>query len=429
MSEVYALERELMEQICARENLIRAWQRVKANQGAAGFDEVSVPDFPAWAREHWPMIKKQLREGTYQPNAVRRVWIPKANGAQRPLGIPCVADRVIQQAIAQVIGPIFEGQFSDYSFGFRPGRSAHQAVKHVRDYVRRGYKQVVDIDLAAFFDCVNHDVLMRLLARQVKDKRVLKLIGRYLRAGVMVDGVKHPTPVGVPQGGPLSPLLANIVLHELDVYLEAQDRHFARYADDFVICVRSSSAAQRVKAHVTRFLKQRLKLNINHDKSRVVPSKQLEFLGFCFKGAKIIWSDTALQRFKHRVRQLTARSWGVSMEHRYKELRRYVVGWLNYFALSEYYRPIPALDEWLRRRIRTCYWKQWRRARTKVRHLVALGIALSDAIQAGMSSKGPYRMSRTKVTQMAMSNQWLKQQGLVSIKDHWSRFHYSASTA
>ena len=228
-----------------------------------------------------------------------------------------------------------------------------------------------------------------------------------MRAGVEVDGVQQPTPLGVPQGGPLSPLLANIVLHELDVYLESQGRRFARYADDFVICVRSTSAAQRVKANVTRFLNKRLKLHINHDKSRVVASRQLEFLGFCFRGTRIVWSDKALHRFKRRVRQLTGRSWGVSMAYRYRELRRYVVGWLNYFALSEYYRPVPELDEWLRRRLRTCYWKQWRWPRTKIGHLVALGIALKPAIMAGVSSKGPYRMSRTKVTQMAMSNAWL----------------------
>lgn len=371
MNTAHALERGLLEQIVARENLMRAWQRVKANKGAAGCDDVSVLDFPAWARARWPRIKSQLLNGMYQPHAVRRVWIPKANGDLRPPGIPCVADRVIQQAIAQVMGPRFESQFSDHSYGFRPGRNAHQAVKRVREYFRLGYKVVVDIDLAAFFDSVNHDVLMRLVAQRVKDKRVLRLIGQYLRAGVEVDGVKQPTPLGVPQGGPLSPLLANIVLHELDRYLEGQGRHFARYADDFVMCVRSTSAAQRVKANVERFLKKRLKLNINHDKSRVVPSHQLEFLGFCFRGTKIVWSDKALHRFKHRVRQLTGRSWGVSMEHRYRELRRYVVGWLNYFALSEYYRPIPELDEWLRRRLRTCYWKQWRWTRTKIRHLVA----------------------------------------------------------
>ena len=227
----------------------------------------------------------------------------------------------------------------------------------------------------------------------------------------------------------LSPLLANIVLHELDRYLESQGRHFVRYADDFVICVRSTSAARRMKANVTRFLEKRLKLSINHDKSRVVSSQQLEFLGFEFRGTKIVWSDKALHRFKHRVRRLTGRSWGVRIEHRYQELRRYVVGWLNYFALSEYYRPVPELDEWLRRRVRTCYWKQWRWARTKIRHLVALGVSLKQAIIAGVSSKGPHCMSRTKVTQMAMSNAWLKQQGLVSIKEQWTRFHYPTSTA
>lgn len=429
MSNVHALEREVFEKIVARENLQRAWQRVQANKGAAGCDDVSVPDFPAWARVHWPTIKRALLEGTYQPNAVRRVWIPKANGDLRPLGIPCVADRVIQQAIAQVLGPMYDGQFSDLSFGFRPGKNAHQAVKQVREYFRAGYKQVVDIDLAAFFDSVNHDVLMRLLAQRIGDKRVLRLIGKYLRAGVMVEGVRQPTSLGVPQGGPLSPLLANIVLHELDAYLQRQNHKFARYADDFVICVKSTRAAERVKANVERYLQKRLKLAINHDKSRIVPHTKLEFLGFTFKGLKIVWSEKALHRFQHRVRQLTGRSWGVSMEYRYTELRRYVVGWLNYFALSEYYRPIPELDEWLRRRIRTCYWKQWRYARTKIKHLIALGIKVSDAIKAGLSSKGPYCMSRTKTTQMAMTNDWLKQQGLVSIKEHWSRFHYPASTA
>lgn len=429
MSSVHALEGDVFEKIVDPDNLRRAWRRVQGNKGAAGCDEVSVTDFPAWARAHWPRIKSQLQEGTYQPQAVRRVWIPKANGDERPLGIPCVADRVIQQAIAQVLGPIFEGQFSDYSFGFRPGRNAHQAVRRVREYFRQGYRQVVDIDLAAFFDSVNHDVLMRLLALRIRDPRALKLIGRYLRAGVMVEGVKQRTSRGVPQGGPLSPLLANIVLHELDEYLHRQHHKFARYADDFVICVRSAKAAQRVKGNVERFLKKRLKLSINTDKSRVVTSNELEFLGFCFKGTRIVWSDKALHRFKHRVRRLTGRSWGVSMEHRYRELRGYVVGWLNYFALSEVFRPVPELDEWLRRRVRTCYWKRWRRARTKIRHLMALGITLSDAIKAGMSSKGPYRMSRTKVTQMAMSNAWLASQGLVSIKEHWTRFHYPASTA
>ena len=426
---VHALERDVFEKIVARENLQRAWQHVQANKGAAGCDDVSVLEFPAWARQHWQRIKQQLLEGKYEPHAVRRVWIPKANGDMRALGIPTIADRVIQQAIAQVLGPMYEGQFSDYSFGFRPGKNAHQAVKQVRDYFRAGYRKVVDIDLAAFFDSVNHDVLMRLLAQRIEDKRVLKLIGRYLRAGVMVEGVKQPTRLGVPQGGPLSPLLANIVLDELDVYLQKCHHKFARYADDFVICVKSTRAAERVKANVERFLQKRLKLNINPDKSRIVPHTKLEFLGFTFKGLKIVWSEKALHRFKHRVRRLTGRSWGVSMEHRYKELKQYVVGWLNYFALSEYYRPIPELDEWLRRRLRTCYWKQWRYARTKIKHLIALGINVNDAIKAGMSSKGPYCMSRTKVTQMALSNVWLQQQGLVSIKDHWVRFHYPASTA
>ena len=429
MTTAQALEQSLLEKIVTRDNLLRAWKRVKANKGAAGADEVTVTDFPAWAREHWPNIKAQLLAGDYQPAAVRRVWIPKPNGDKRPLGIPGVADRVIQQALEQVLTPIYEPLFSEHSYGFRPGRNAHQAVRQVREDIRSGNRIVVDIDLAAFFDSVNHDVLMRLLAQRVRDKHVLKLIGRYLRAGVIIEGVKHPTPLGVPQGGPLSPLLANIVLHELDVYLHQQNRSFARYADDFVICVKSTSAAQRVKENVTRFLEKRLKLRINNDKSQIIPSKQLEFLGFCFRGTKIVWCDKALVRFKHRVRQLTGRSWGVSLHYRYRELRQYITGWMNYFALSEYYRPIPELDEWLRRRMRCCDFQQWRWPRTKIKHLVNLGVSLKEAIKTGVSSKGPYAMSRTPITQMAMSNAWLAAQGLVSIKDQWVRFHYPVSTA
>lgn len=426
---MHALEQHLLEKIVTRENLKRAWQRVKANKGAAGVDEMTVTDFPAWAHQHWPGIKTQLMNGDYSPDAVRRVWIPKPNGDQRPLGIPSVVDRVIQQAIAHQLAPHFEREFSDHSYGFRIGRNAHQAIRKVRDYVKAKHRHVVDLDLAAFFDNVNHDVLMHLLQRRIKDKRVLALIGRYLRAGVIENGQWQATPQGVPQGGPLSPLLANIVLHELDVYLTRCGRKFARYADDFVICVKSERAAKRVKANVTRFLERRLKLRVNETKSRVCTSNALEFLGFSFRGTKIVWCDKALHRFKHRIKQLTGRSWGVSLGRRYRELREYIVGWMNYFALSEYYRPIPELDEWLRRRMRCCYWKQWRWPRTKIGHLMALGIDRDNAIKTGVSSKGPYVMSRTPVTQSAMSNEWLAAQGLVSIKQQWIRFHYPASTA
>jgi RNA-directed DNA polymerase len=429
MTTAHALEQHLLEQIVTRENLQRAWKRVKANKGAAGVDAITVTDFPAWARLHWPTIKAQLLNGDYQPEAVRRAWIPKPNGDKRPLGIPNVADRIIQQAIAQQLAPYFEREFSDHSYGFRPGRNAHQAVKQVREYIRARHRIVVDIDLAAFFDSVSHDVLMRLVAKRIRDKRVLRLIGRCLRAGVMENGQWQATPQGVPQGGPLSPLLANVVLHELDAYLHRCGQKFARYADDFVICVRSRRAAERVQENVRRFLEDRLKLHVNVNKSRVTTSNELEFLGFCFRGAKIVWSDKALHRFKHRIRQLTGRSWGVSLGFRYRELRLYIGGWMNYFALSEYYRPIPELDEWLRRRLRCCYWKQWRWPRTKIGHLVSLGVSLNEAIKTGVSSKGPYAMSRTPITQLAMSNKWLTAQGLVSIKDQWVRFHYPASTA
>lgn len=429
MKAAHALEQNLLETIIARDNVLRAWQRVKLNKGAAGVDALTIAEFPQWARQYWPDIKSKLCNTDYQPSAVRRVWIPKPNGELRPLGIPTITDRIIQQAIAQQLTPQFEREFSDNSYGFRAGRNAHQAVRQVREYIRAKYRFIVDIDLAAFFDNVNHDVLMRLLANRVKDKRVLQLIGRYLRAGVVVDGEHQATPKGVPQGGPLSPLLANIVLHELDVYLHQCGHKFARYADDFVICVRSERAAKRVRANVTRFLEKQLKLNVNENKSRVCSSNELEFLGFTFKRNKIVWSDKALHKFKHQIRQLTGRSWGVSLDYRYRELRLYVVGWMNYFALSEYYRPIPELDEWLRRRMRCCYWKMWRWPRTKIKHLLSLGVSEKEAIKTGVSSKGPHTMSRTPITQMAMTNEWLAEQGLVSIRQQWINFHYPASTA
>ncbi len=429
MMTVQALKQNLLEAIVASDNVLRAWQRVKTNKGAAGVDAISIAEFPQWARQHWPEIKSKLLNQDYQPSAVRRVWIPKPNGDKRPLGIPTITDRIIQQAIAQQLAPHFEREFSDNSYGFRPNRNAHQAVKQVREYIRAKHRFIVDIDLAAFFDSVNHDVLMRLLAKHVKDKRVLQLIGRYLRAGVVENGEQHATVMGVPQGGPLSPLLANIVLHELDVYLHQCGHKFARYADDFVICVRSERAVKRVQENVTRFLKKKLKLSVNENKSRVCISSQLEFLGFTFRRNKIVWSDKALHKFKHRIRQLTERSWGVSLNYRYRELRLYLVGWMNYFGLSEYYRPPPELDEWLRRRMRCCYWKMWRWPRTKIKQLMALGVSEKEAIKSGMSSKGPHAMSRTPITQMAMTNEWLAKQGLISIRQQWINFHYPDSTA
>jgi RNA-directed DNA polymerase len=416
-----AKKENLLEQVLASDNLARAWKRVKSNNGAPGIDGVTVKDWPTHAREHWPASREQLESGRYRPQAVRRVEIPKPDGGIRLLGIPTVTDRVVQQAIAQVLTPIFDPTFSDSSFGFRPGRNAHQAIRQVQATVKDGYRIAVDLDLAKFFDTVNHDVLMDLLGRTIDDKRLLALIGRYLRAGVLVGEHIEPSDIGTPQGGPLSPLLANILLHQLDQELERRGHRFARYADDMVILVKSQRAAERVMRSITRYLESVLKLKVNPAKSKAAPMSECSFLGFTIQGNKIRWTDKALANFKHRVRELTGRSWGVSMEYRLHKLGQYVRGWLAYFGISEYYRPVPELDDWIRRRIRMCYWKPWRWVRTKIKHLLALGVSLKTAIQHAVSSKSYWHMARTPGLQQAMSNAWLKAQGLVSVKDLWCK--------
>jgi RNA-directed DNA polymerase len=417
----------LLERILSKENLETAWKRVKANHGAPGVDGISIEQFPDRTRELWGGIRQSLLAGTYQPSPVRRVEIPKPTGGTRPLGIPTVLDRLIQQAIAQVLSPIFDPTFSDSSFGFRPGRSAHHAVYKAREYIRGGYRIAVELDLAKFFDTVDSDILMHRIARKVRDKRVLRLIGKYLRAGVMVQDRLQETRLGVPQGGPLSPLLANIILDDLDKELEKRGHRFCRYADDFIVLVRSHKAGERVMGSLKRFLVSVLKLRINQDKSRVIPTNQAVFLGFIFRGTKIHWSEKAFREFKRRAKELTGRSWFVSMDYRYKKLAEYLRGWMNYFGISEYYRPIPEIDHWLRRRLRMCYFKQWRWARTKVRELRRLGTSLRVAISVAISRKGPWHLSRTLATQTGMTNKWLKDQGLLSVKELWVHIHYPAT--
>ena len=411
----------LLDAVLASDNLARAWKRVKANKGAPGIDGVTIEDFPAHAREHWPAQREQIKEGRYRPQPVRRVEIPKPDGGKRLLGIPTVTDRVLQQAIAQVLTPIFDPTFSASSFGFRPGRNAHQAIRQVQASVKAGRRIAVDIDLGKFFDTVDHDVLMGLLGRTIPDKRLLALIARYLRAGVWVGEHLEPSEVGTPQGGPLSPLLANIVLHQLDCELARRNHHFARYADDLVILVKSQRAGERVMRSITRYLEHTLKLKVNPAKSKVAPMSDCAFLGFTVKGGKIRWTDKAQANFERRIKALTGRSWGVSMDYRLHKLEQYLRGWVGYFGISQYYSPVPELEEWMRRRIRMCYWKQWRWARTKIRNLRELGVSLKTAIQHGVSSKSYWCMARTPAIQQALSNAWLKAQGLVSIKDLWCK--------
>ena len=351
-------EETMMERILASENLAAAWKRVKANKGAPGIDGMTVKAFPAFCREHWPRIRQAIMEGTYSPASVRRVFIPKPDGSQRPLGVPTVLDRVIQQAVAQILNPVFEPDFSEHSYGFREGRNAHQAVRQVEAGWEEGRRHAVDCDLKSFFDTVNHDRLMEQLRQKIGDRKVLGLIRSYLQAGVvMPDGTYEATPQGVPQGGPLSPLLANIVLDPLDKELEARGHKFARYADDFIVMVKSPKAATRVMASLIRFAEGKLKLVVNRAKSQAAPLKTCAFLGFQIgTRGKVVWTAKALARFKERVREITKRNRGRKVTDVIDELRLYITGWLNYYGISNTYKVVLELSEWVRRRVRLYYW-------------------------------------------------------------------------
>jgi RNA-directed DNA polymerase len=416
-----------VEQVVSSENMQQAWQQVKANKGAAGIDEMSIPEYPEFARANWARIKASLLDGTYNPAPVKRVEIPKDSGVTRPLGIPTVSDRVIQQAIAQVLVPVFDPHFSESSFGFRPGRSAHQAVRKVVDLINRGYRYAVDIDLAKFFDTVDHDVLMHRVSRRVMDKGILRLIGKYLRAGVVVDGRLNQTTKGVPQGGPLSPLLSNILLDDLDKELEKRGHQFCRYADDLIILVKSKRAGERVMASVTSFLEKNLKVQVNRDKSSVKRAERSAFLGFTFTGNRLTVSEKSLTRCKNELRHLTWRSWGVAMDYRYGKLRTYVQGWMNYFGIGLRYNDADDMDKWLRRRIRMCYWKQWHRARKRIGELIRLGAFKRQAILTGLSRKGYWHLAKTFSMNVGLSNAHLTKQGLTSLITLWIKIHHPAT--
>jgi RNA-directed DNA polymerase len=416
-----------VEQVVSSENMQRAWQQVKANKGAAGIDNMSITDYPEFARANWAGIKASLLDGTYTPAPVKRVEIPKDSGGNRPLGIPTVSDRVIQQAIAQVLVPVFDPQFSESSFGFRPGRSAHQAVKKVVDLISKGYRYAVDIDLAKFFDTVDHDVLMSRVSRRIKDKGILKLIGKYLRAGVVVNGRLNQTSKGVPQGGPLSPLLSNILLDDLDKELEKRGHKFCRYADDLIILVRSKRAGERVMESISRFLEKKLKVQVNRDKSKVVRAERSTFLGFTFTNNRLTVSDKSLTKCKNELRRLTWRSWGVAMEYRYRKIRTYVQGWMNYFGIGLRYNDAVEMDQWFRRRIRMCYWKQWHRARKRIGELIKLGAYERQAILTGLSRKGYWHLAKTFSMNVGLSNAYLTKQGLTSLRTLWIRIHHPAT--
>lgn len=425
--EGHSLNSVTVAQVLEPENLQRAWRQVKANKGAPGIDNISVEEFPEYAVKHGEGIKAALLEGTYTPSPVKRVEIPKDSGGSRPLGIPTVMDRLIQQAISQGLSPVFDPHFSKDSYGFRPNRSAHQAVRKAEKDVREGYRYAVDIDLEKFFDTVDHDILMSRVARRVRDKGLLRLLGKYLRAGVMVNGRLNRTVKGVPQGGPLSPLLSNILLDDLDKELERRKHRFARYADDCIILVKSKRAGERVIARITRFLEKVLKVKVNTDKSKVVNVQDCSFLGFTFRGKKLAATVKAVTTFKKRLKRLTGRSWGISMQDRYGHIRLYVRGWINYFGIGMRYTDAVELDHWLRRRIRMCYLKQWGRARKRIGELIKLGSPKYQVILTGLSRKGYWHLAKTYATNCGLSKEYLHDQGLVSIRTLWVGIHYPAT--
>jgi RNA-directed DNA polymerase len=419
---------EVWERIWERQNMLSALQRVERNKGAAGVDGMPVDQLRGYLQAHWLEVRAALESGQYQPNPVRRVEIPKRDGGVRQLGIPTVLDGLLQQAIAQVLTPLFEAVFSPHSYGFRPGRSAHDAVRQAQAYVTEGYGWVVDIDLEKFFDRVNHDKLMARVARVVKDKRVLKLIRAYLESGVMLNGVVMETEEGTPQGGPLSPLLSNIMLDDLDKELEQRGHRFVRYADDCNIYVRTPRAGARVMQSVTRFLEKKLKLKVNPKKSRVERATRVKFLGFSFykrKGEVLIRvANRALERYREKLRRLTKRTRSGKLEEIIAAINRYNVGWIGYFRLANTTSVFEELDAWIRRRLRQLVWKRWKRGRTRYRELVALGVPRGRAA-LGAVGKSPWRMSRTPVVNEALNNAYWRQVGLLSIADRYTLLRYA----
>lgn len=418
-------ETELMEAILESRNLRRALQRVQSNAGAPGVDGVTVEHFPEQLRTQWSQVADALRAGTYRPAPVRRVDIPKPGGGTRMLGIPTVLDRFIQQAVLQVLTPVFDPHFSASSFGFRPGRSAHDAILQAQTYLNEGFAWVVDLDLEKFFDRVNHDLLMARVARRVKDKAVLRLIRRYLQAGMLAEGVVMARTEGTMQGGPLSPLLANILLDDWDKELERRGHRFVRYADDCNIYVRSERAAQRVFITARHFLEQRLHLRVNATKSRVGRPETLKFLGITFlpgrTGYRIQVAPQSTQRLKAKVRQLTGHGRG-PIALAILDLNRYLRGWLGYFRLADLGGTFRALDSWIRHRLRAYQWRQWPRIRTRLTKLRALGLPEHRAREIAFSRKGPWRTAHGPLNS-ALPNAYWEHQGLFTLYRGYQRFH------
>ena len=403
----------LMEEVCKRENLEKALKRVKAKKGSSGIDGMRVEELSMYLKDNWLKIKEQLLSGTYKPNPVKRVEIPKPDGGIRKLGIPTVLDRFIQQAILQVLQEMYDKTFSEHSYGFRPNRSAHQAVLQAQKHISEGHTIVVDIDLEKFFDKVNHDRLMSGLAKRIEDKRMLKVIRAYLNAGVMEDGLVKPAQEGTPQGGNLSPLLSNIVLDELDKELEKRGHRFVRYADDSNIYVKSTRAGERVMKSVARFITEKLRLKVNEAKSAVDKPSERKFLGYSFTEEtppKLKISHKSLKRFKDRIREITNRNRGISLAQLVKELMEYVRGWMGYYRYSQTPSILEQLSSWIRRRIRCFIWKQWKTARNRASELIKRGVREDLAHSAGI-----WAASRNSALHCALSNSYMARIGILPL--------------
>src|SRR5881396_3709867 len=408
----------LMEEVCERENLKEALRQVKGNKGSAGVDGITVNQLTDYLKQHWPAIREQLLSGTYEPKPVRRVEIPKPDGGVRKLGIPTVLDRLIQQAVMQVLQRQWDSTFSDHSYGFRPGRSAHQAVAQAQQYIAAGYGWVIDLDLEKFFDRVNHDKLMGQIAKRVEDKRLLKLVRAFLNAGVMENGLVSPSVEGTPQGGPLSPLLSNLVLDELDRELERRGHRFVRFADDSNIYVRSERAGQRVMDSITRFITQRLKLKVNDKKSAVARPQERKFLGFSFTDGPEVRrriAPKAVKRFKERIREIIRQAKGVSLETTMATLAPYMRGWRGYFGFCETPNLLVDLTRWVRRRLRAALWRQWRTQRRRRAMLIQLGVRGRLADNTAGSGHGPWHLAHSKALNVALSNAYFRDRGLPSL--------------
>lgn len=421
---------DLLERILARDNLNRAYKRVKSNKGAPGIDGMSVEDALPWLREHREELLESIRSGKYKPQPVRRKEIPKPDGGVRKLGIPTVVDRIIQQAIAQQLVPIYEPQFSDNSFGYRPGRSGQQAIQRVKEYAEKGYTQAVLVDLSKYFDTLNHELLMNLMRKSIHDKRVIELIKRYLKAGVMENGLLVKTEEGSPQGGPLSPLLANIYLNEYDQEMARRGVPVIRYADDIVVLAKSPRAAERLMETTQRYLEGKLKLKMNKEKSKVVSVfsiRNFKFLGFALgKGRNGIYIRAhakSLKKAKAKLKELTSRSQGRNVRVVMKKVEVYIRGWLGYFGIANMKNTMQEWDGWLRRRLRMYIWKQWKLPRTRVKNLIKLGMEPWKAYRNGNSSKGYWAVAGSGILTKTITNERLARAGYYSLSDRYESLH------